>query len=117
MRAVSALLVGVVLAGAAANATAVAPYDPVWSGERITRLPPEVQRAVFAKCAIGPEAGHYFATFANNSTIVHLDYSALQCGSQPRLCTASGCLHQTFSKLRGKYVLTQSRYQQPIEAH
>ncbi|MGY4318151.1 hypothetical protein [Bradyrhizobium sp. JR3.5] len=113
MRALPALAMGAVLIGhaLAANATAVAPVDPLWSTERVERLPAEVQHAVRARCAAGPEGGHYFATFANSATVIHLDYSALQCGNQPRLCTASGCLHQTFAKVHGRYVLTRSRYE------
>ena len=113
MRAFQALLIGTILAGGAgtANATAVAPVDPLWSTARIERLPPEIRHVVFAKCAAGPEAGEYFATFADSSAIIHLDYSALQCGNQPRLCTATGCLHQTFAKVHGRYVLTGSRYE------
>ncbi|MGY3530501.1 hypothetical protein [Bradyrhizobium sp. USDA 4452] len=113
MRALPALAMGALLAGGvpATNATAVAAVDPVWSTGRIARLPAEVQDAVHARCAAGPEAGHYFATFANSATVIHLDYSALQCANQPRLCTASGCLHQTFAKMRSRYVLTRSDYE------
>ncbi len=113
MRALPALLIGALLAGGAvaAKATAVAPAGPGWGTERIERLPADVQHAVRARCAAGPEGGHYFATFDNHATVIHLDYSALQCGNQPRLCTASGCLHQTFAKVRGRYVLTRSDYE------
>jgi hypothetical protein len=107
------VLIGAALIGGsfAANATAVPPFDPLWSAGRVDRLPAEVRQAVRARCAADPEAGEYFATFADHSSVIHLDYSALQCGDRPRACTASGCLHQTFAKLHGRYVLTRSRYE------
>ena len=53
-------------------------YDPVWSSERIARLPPEVRNAVTHICA-DPRAGDYFATYFDNSHLIKLHFEHLQC--------------------------------------
>jgi hypothetical protein len=37
-----------------------------------------------------------FATYANHSNVVHLDYSLLECSDLPTTCNASRCPHETF---------------------
>ena len=93
-----------------ANGTPVAPADPPWSAERVELLPPEIRQAVVSRCGPDAEAQHYFATYDNDSNVVRLDYSLLQCHPQQRLCTSSGCLQQTFTKSHGRYVLTGSNF-------
>ena len=65
------------------------------SAERIARLPSELRTIVLARCGAGAEAGHYFATYDDNSNVVRLDYSLLQCPNAPEhvkaptVCTRS----------------------------
>ena len=86
-------------------AVPLAPSDPPMSSERIAHLPPEIRRIVLAKCGADAEAGHYFATYDNNSNVVRLDYSLLQCPIAPQPCEGSSCV-QTFVRHGGKYVLS-----------
>jgi hypothetical protein len=99
-----------------ANGTPVAPVDPPFSAERIERLPQEIRHAVVSRCGPDAEAGHYFATYDDNSNVIRLDYSRLQCDRPQRLCTSSGCLQQTFTKSHGRYVLTRSNFKADLEA-
>lgn len=89
-------------------AVPVVPPDPPMSAERIAHLPSEIRTIVLARCGAGAEAGHYFATYDDNSYVVRLDYSLLQCPKAPEHCEGSSCV-QTFVRLGGKYVLSQSR--------
>ena len=86
----------------------LAPWDPPFSSERIEHLPPEIRRAVLSKCKRQPQAGHYFATYANHSNVVHLDYSLLECSDRPTTCNALRCLHETFVRRHGRYVLVRA---------
>jgi hypothetical protein len=99
-----------------ATGSPVAPVDPPFSAERIERLPQEIRQAVVSRCGPDAEARHYFATYDNNSNVVRLDYSLLQCDRPQRLCTFSGCLQQTFTKSHGRYVLTGSNFKAAFEA-
>jgi hypothetical protein len=47
----------------AAHASPVPPSDPVWSTDRIARLPSEVRERVLSACGPPARAGHYFATY------------------------------------------------------
>ena len=93
-----------------AKAAAVAATDPPFSTDRIGRLPPEIRHIVVSRCGEGAEAQHYFATYDNNSNVVHLDYSLLQCDRPESVCGSSGCLHQTFVKSHGRYALKLSTF-------
>ena len=84
-------------------AAPVVPSDPPMSAERIAHLPSEIRRSVLARCGADAEAGHYFATYDDNSNIVRLDYSLLQCPNSPERCEGSSCV-QTFVRRGGKYV-------------
>jgi hypothetical protein len=97
-----------------AKGAPVAPADPPFSADRIERLPREIRHIVVSRCGEQAEAQHYFATYDNNSNIVHLDYSLLQCDRPQRNCDSSGCLHQTFVKSRGRYALKLSTFDAPI---
>lgn len=90
-----------------AYAVPVVPSDPPMSSERIARLPSEIRRIVLAKCGAAAEAGHYFATYDDNSNVVRLDYSLLQCPKVPEHCESSSCV-QTFVRHGGKYVPSRS---------
>jgi hypothetical protein len=93
-----------------AMGAAVAPTDPPFSAGRIGRLPPEIRHIVVSRCGERAEAQHYFATYDNNSNVVRLDYSLLQCDQPERVCGSSGCLHQTFVKSHGRYALKLSTF-------
>jgi len=88
-------------------AVPVVPSDPPMSAERIAHLPSEIRRIVLARCGAGAEAGHYFATYDDNSNVVRLDYSLLQCPRAPEHCESSSCV-QTFVRHGSKYVPSQS---------
>jgi hypothetical protein len=49
----------------AAHASPVPPADPVWSTDRIARLPREVRERVLSACGPQARAGHYFATYVH----------------------------------------------------
>jgi hypothetical protein len=88
----------------------VAP-DPPMSAERIAQLPSEIRSIVLSRCGSDAEAGHYFATYDDNSNVVRLDYSLLQCPNAPEHCAGSSCV-QTFVRRGGRYVLSR-----PSDAH
>jgi hypothetical protein len=91
-----------------AVAVPVVPSDPPLSAERIQRLPPEIRTAVLSRCGAHAEAGHYFATYDNHSSVVRLDYSLVYCPSAPKICDGPSCLQQTFVLHGSKYVLSRS---------
>lgn len=93
-----------------AKGAAVAATDPPFSADRIGRLPPEIRQIVVSRCGERAEAQHYFATYDNNSNVIHLDYSLLQCDRPESVCGSSGCLHQTFVKSHGRYALKPSTF-------
>jgi hypothetical protein len=80
--------------------------DPPMSAERIAHLPSGIRRVVLARCGADAEAGHYFATYDDNSNVVRLDYSLLQCPKAPEPCAGSSCV-QTFVRHAGRYVLSR----------
>lgn len=111
MRRATFLLIVLAISGQVSPGYAVpvvAP-DPPMSADRIARLPPEIRRAVVARCGADAEAGHYFATYDANSTVVRLDYSLLHCPTAPEHCKGSSCV-QTFVRHGGKYVLSSGRH-------
>jgi hypothetical protein len=98
-----------------AVAVPVVPADPPRSAERIEHLPPEIRTAILSRCGVHAEAGHYFATYDNHSTVIRLDYSALYCPGAPNVCDGPTSLQQTYVLHGGKYVLSQSRaHNQPV---
>ena len=99
-------LLGVLGLASQAVAAPVAPRDPPFSSGRIARLPPEVRREVLARCKAGPEAGHYFATYDDHSSLLRLDYSRLECADGRTFCSGqSGCLQETFISHHGRFTL------------
>lgn len=84
-------------------------YDPVWSSERIARLPPEVRNAVTHMCA-DPRAGDYFATYLDNSHMIKLHFEHLQCAREGVFCRAGSCLQQEYVLTGGRYRLEKSYY-------
>lgn len=98
-----------------AYAAPVQPPDPPMSAERIARLPPEIRRTILVKCGAHAEAGHYFATYDDNSNVVRLHYSLLYCPNSPEPCKGSNCV-QTFVRHGGGYLLSQSD-DDPLRGH
>lgn len=109
MRRTTFILVCVAIFGwvSPGHAVPVVPSDPPMSAERIARLPSEIRAIVLARCGAGAEAGHYFATYDDNSNVVRLDYSLLQCPNAPEHCESSSCVH-TFVRRGGKYLPSHS---------
>jgi len=93
--------------GAPGYAVPVVTPDPPMSAERIAQLPSEIRRIVLSRCGADAEAAHYFATYDDNSNVVRLDYSLLQCPNAPEHCAGSSCV-QTFLRHAGRYVLSKS---------
>lgn len=75
------------------------PFNP----EHIDRLPMEVRNTLARLCLSPPHAGHYFATYFENSRRISLHYEHIQCRTREPLCRQAGCLHEV-------YVLTGPRY-------
>ena len=82
-------------------------HDDPWSSERIARLPPEVRNAVTRMCA-DPRAGHYFATYFDNSHLITLHFENLHCDDQAAFCRAGSCLRQEYISTGGRYRLMRS---------
>jgi hypothetical protein len=89
-------------------AAPVAPRDPPFSSERVAQLPLAVRREVSSRCKSDPQAGHYFATYDDRSSVLRLDYSLLQCDGSPPLCRQSACSQETFVKRHGRFVLQRA---------
>jgi hypothetical protein len=88
-----------------AHASPVPPVDPLWSTDRIARLPREVRELVLFACGPHARAGHYFATYDPHLDAIHLDYSVLECPDLSRSGGGIGGLHQTFVRRARRYVL------------
>lgn len=84
-------------------------HDDPWNPEHINRLPPEVRNAVVRICA-DPRAGHYFATYFDNSHLIKLHFEHLHCDDQATFCRGSSCLHQEYLSTSGRYRLIKSYY-------
>jgi hypothetical protein len=95
----------------ACQAEPLAPFDPPFSSERIDRLPRQIRQAVLHRCRMHPEAGHYFATYDHASSVVHLNFSSFQCSVAPKPCNNSGCLHETYVRRHGKFVLVSRDFE------
>ena len=84
-------------------------HDDPWNPEHIEQLPPEVRNAVIQMCG-GPHAGHYFATYFDNSRLIKLHFEHLHCGAQATFCRQDSCLHQEYISTGGRYRLMRSYY-------
>jgi hypothetical protein len=85
-------------------------HDPPWNSEHIDRLPPEVRNAVIRMCGHPPRAGHYFATYFDNSRLIKLHFEHLHCDEQATFCRGASCLHQEYVFAGGRYRLLKSYY-------
>jgi hypothetical protein len=93
----------------AAHASPVPPVDPVWSTDRVARLPREVRERVLSACRPQARAGHYFATYDPHSDAIHLDYSLLECPDLSSFGGGISGLHQTFVRRAGRYISSHSQ--------
>jgi hypothetical protein len=75
-------------------------HDHPWNPERVERLPPEVRNAVIHMCG-DPRAGHYFATYLDNSHVIKLHFEYLHCDEPPKFCRGGDCLHQEYISTGG----------------
>jgi hypothetical protein len=91
-----------------ARASQVAHDDPA-NSERIERLPPEVRNAVIHVCG-DPRAGHYFATYFDNSHLIRLHFDQLYCDGRAKFCNGGDCLQQEYISNGGRYRLIRSYY-------
>ena len=72
--------------------------------------PPEVRNAVIRMCGNPPRAGHYFATYFDNSRLIKLHFEHLHCDEQATFCKGAICLHQEYVSAGGHYRLLKSYY-------
>jgi hypothetical protein len=85
--------------------------DDPWNSERIEGLPPEVRDAVIRMCEDHPpRAGHYFATYFENSRLIRLHFELLHCDGRATFCRGDSCLRQEYGLTGGHYRLTKSYY-------
>jgi hypothetical protein len=54
-------------------------HDDPWNPEHLEHLPPEVRHAVSRMCGESPRAGHYFATYFEDSRVMRLHFEHLHC--------------------------------------
>ena len=84
-------------------------HDDPWNSERIDRLPPEVRNVVIHICA-DPRAGHYFATYFDNSHLIKLRFEYLHCDERVTFCRGGSCLRQEYISTGSRYRLIKSYY-------
>ena len=105
-----ALVLGL-LTPSGASARGSFPHDDPWSADHIDHLPPEVRSSVIHMCGTQPSAGHYFATYLDNSRIIKLHFEHFSCEDRPRIDRrAEGCLHQEYFQSGAHYRLTRNYY-------
>jgi hypothetical protein len=85
-------------------------HDDPWNPEHVERLPPEVRNAVIRMCRDPPRAGHYFATYIDNSRLMKPHFEHLLCDGQAMFCSDGSCLHQEYVLTGGRYRLMKSYY-------
>ena len=85
-------------------------HDDPWNPEHIEHLPPEVRNAVVRMCRDPLRAGHYFATYFDNSRLMKLHFEHLHCDGQAIFCRGDICLHQEYVSTGGHYRLMKSYY-------
>src|SRR5260370_33024942 len=100
-----------------ASSVAAAQYlkDPPWNPDHINHLPREVRSAVLAMCRTPPSAGHYFASYSQNSRQINLHFEKFHCEQVPTFCNAAGCLHQVYALTAGHSRLVKSFYENPAD--
>jgi hypothetical protein len=57
-----------------------------------------------------PRAGHYFATYFDNSRLIRLHFELLQCDGRATFCRSDSCLLQEYGLTGGRYRLMKSYY-------
>jgi hypothetical protein len=61
-------------------------------------------------CRDPPLAGHYFATYTDNSRLMKLHFEDLHCEGQVRFCSGDTCLRQEYVSTGGHYRLKKSYF-------
>jgi hypothetical protein len=84
-------------------------HDDPWNPEHIEKLPLEVRNAVIQMCD-DPRAGHYFATYFDNSHLIKLHFEHLHCDARAPFCRQDDCLHQEYISTGRRYRLMKSYY-------
>ena len=84
-------------------------HDDPWNSEHIDSLPLVVRNTVIHMCS-DPRAGHYFATYFDNSRLIKLHYEHLHCDERATFCSGASCLHQEYISTGGRYRLMRSYY-------
>lgn len=116
----SAIAVGILLLGSANQSPTLARgsqvgHDDPWNSEHFDRLPLEVRSAVVRMCGDPPRAGHYFATYFDNSRLMKLHFEHFHCDGQATFCRGDSCLHQEYVSTGGRYRLMKSYYGRNID--
>jgi hypothetical protein len=85
-------------------------HDDPWNPEHLERLLPEVRHALSRMCGELPRAGHYFATYFEDSRLMRLHFEHLHCDEGRNFCRQNGCLHQEYVFVGGRYRLIRTYY-------
>ncbi|MFC0241334.1 hypothetical protein [Rhodopseudomonas telluris] len=106
-RSILASIASLAFCGAGLAASAQAPKDPLWNSYHLAQLPTEIQRVVASRCPAGPIAGHYFATYAPSTIVLHFEYLGCRNGVAA-VCRDGQCLRQVYRDVGGHYRLERS---------
>ena len=80
-------------------------YNP----QHIDNLPAEIRTSILRKCK-DPKALHPFAAYSDGSRKIELHFEHFLCDGDGSYCRPSGCLHQVWVLVHGRYRLMQSLY-------
>jgi hypothetical protein len=84
--------------------------DDPWNPDHIDRLPTEVRNSVLRMCRERPRAGHYFATYLENSKIIRLHFELFSCDEGRSLRQDGACLRQEFVSDGSRYRHARTYY-------
>jgi hypothetical protein len=78
-------------------------YNP----QHIDNLPPEIRSSILRLCK-EPRALHPFAHYSDGAKRIELHFEHFVCDGDASYCPPSGCLHQIWILVHGRYRLMRS---------
>jgi hypothetical protein len=102
-----AVIVAFLCGGTSTIVAARPATDPPFNPFHINQLPPEIRRAVFAKCPTRTAAAHYFATYYRDEIRLHFEY--LYCAGVS-YCKSPDCLREIYRPRSGHYQVVKKYY-------
>ena len=78
-------------------------YNP----QHIDNLPPEIRGSILRQCSES-KALHPFASYSSDGKRIELHFEHFVCDGDGSYCGPSGCLHQVWILVHGRYRLKQS---------